>query len=147
MAGVVVGAVLVPTSVVVWRARPIDDRVIHAGDAVVAVEGRPYWDFPWDQRVSAGVGFGGTVVLTPDGCVGIKQSYGGRSHVMLAVWPSSTRVHGQGADLEIQGASQRVRIGDVVDGGSEMRRTFQGLTDELPSACVSLAATDFQPGG
>ncbi|HSX67602.1 hypothetical protein [Nocardioides sp.] len=145
--GLCLGAVLGPASVIAWQTRPIDDRVVRAGEAVAAVEGRPYWDIPWTQRISAGVGFGGTVVLTPQGCVGLRQSSNSATDIVMVVCPSGTRVHGEGADLEIRAGAQRIRIGDEVDGGSAMRDEFPALKRSLPTACATLALTDFQPGG
>lgn len=79
--------------------------------------------------------------------MGLEQSFDGESHVVLAVWPSNTRIKGDGADLEVSVGSERIRVGDNVDGGSERRDSFPSLTDLLPRDCSSLPATDFEPGG
>jgi hypothetical protein len=138
---------LLVAACILWRARPIEDRLVHAGDAVIAIEGRPYWDFPWGLRAEAGVGFEGTVVVTADGCVAIRQENfkGGYTDVM-AVWPRGTSLVGSGHAVEIIVGPQRVHIGDSVVGGSGMRSNFPSIEGQLPPKCGHLPITDFDPG-
>jgi len=131
---VVLGSVAVCALVALVVIRHVEqNRVMHVGNAVIAIEGRDIHLTPWNGS-SVGVGVGGRLGLVAGRCVGFVDSGAGGDGVVI-VWPSGTRVSGHGEDLRITSEGKTVRLGDEVSAGSEFGHDFSGIREKLPADC------------
>ena len=123
-------------------------EVVDVDGVVVAIEGHDV-DFSWWDRMSIGVGTGGTVGLVADRCVGfVSGRHGvGTADDTVIAWPPGTRVAGTASDLRITAHGVTVRLGEQITGGFEFGHDLSALRKQLPAACRHARLENVDPTG
>jgi hypothetical protein len=127
------------------------NRVIEAGNIVVAVEGR-HVDYSRPLQAhdpeEIGTGSAGRIGLVGGRCVGFvgDPARPGQRDLVI-VWPYGTTVSGKDEDVVIESEGATIRLGDWVEGGRGLGHDFSGIREKLPADCRAHKLDQFSAGG
>lgn len=110
-------------------------KALHGGQIVVIVESKDAYDEA-NGTVRVGTGIGGTLGLVGGSCVGfVDQGTSNSGPDRVIVWPPGTTVSGSGTALRITSEGKTVQLGDQIEAGADLRRTFPELDGTVPTEC------------